>query len=210
MGDRWLIVKKAGAEVGVIELRANSAPKLASGSGEAAEELRGLLAKHGGPDGIPLKMHLPPPNGRGRGALGARVITYDDPLYLHALKEKLEPTFDAGEIPRLRAPAAPASLKRIQVSRSGSKVGTVDLTGSAPKVTLATTASDGDFLKSHVEAIQKTDPLRVLYVEDKGGARKLITLEAKPGAADYAHVFAMSLVGQYDYSPDRGYALSYE
>ncbi len=210
--DTWFVVSGDGVELGVIELRAGKPPKLEIVTdGEAAQALQTRLKAVGGPDGIALEMHLPPPSGKGRGPLGARIVKYDDKLYRHALKQELEPKYSVKEVLALIDPLPPPTVKKLHVSRSGDKVGSVDFGGTPPKVTLHTKKSDGDFLKSHMERVVELGALKFRYHrQPAGGTDTLVVAQANPGDAHYAHTVVLYLMVENSYRKRYAYELSFD
>lgn len=208
--DTWLVVGKDGVELGVIELRAGKPPSFtAETDSPAAAELKTKLDAIGGPQGIPLDMHLPAPNG-GRGAYGTRIIHYADPLYRNALKNALEPTYSAKEVLQLVDPLPPAGLKRVQISRSGEKVGSLDFSSTPPKLTVVDAEkADGMSLKNTWESIEKLGELKVRYHVRKDSNETLVTARAKPGDPNYAEVALLYMMVQRYYLTRYAYKLEF-
>lgn len=209
--DTWLVVSKDGVELGVIELRAGKPPSLtAEGDTPAVAELKAKLAAIGGPNGIGLDMHMPEPGEKGRGAYGTRIVKYDDRLYKHALKNALEPTFSAKEVLHVIDPLPPAGFKRVQISRSGEKVGTLDFSGTPPKLTVVDAEkADGMSLKNTWERIEKLAELKVRYHVSKGSTETLVTDRAKPGDANYAEVAIVYMMVENYYLTRYAYKLEF-
>lgn len=210
--DTWLLVHKDGIEVGLIELRSGNPPKLvAETESAAATALRTRLEKVGGPGGIGLDMHLPPPSGTGRGPYGTRVVKYDDPLYRHAMKEELEPDYSVKELPRLHDKMPPAKFARLVVSRDGQKVGTLDLASQPPKLTLGSPeTSEVMGLRNDWDRIQEKSELRIRFHMDKDGHETLVDARAKPGDATYAQTVALYLIIVEDTRARYGFELAFE
>jgi hypothetical protein len=210
--DTWLIVHKDGIEVGLIELRSGKPPKLlAENESEAATTLRTRLEKVGGPNGLGLDMHLPPPSGKGRGPYGTRVIKYDDPLYRHALTEELEPDYSVKEVPRLHDKQPPAKFARLVVSRESQKVGTLDFASKPPKLTLGSPeTSEVMGLRNDWDSIQEKSELRVRYHMDKDGKETLVDAKAKPGDPTYAQTVALYLIIVEETRARYGFRLEFE
>jgi hypothetical protein len=209
--DTWLAVRKDGVEIGLIELRAGKPPTLTVETDNAdAAALKTKLAEIGGPGGIPLNMHLPSPSGTGRGPYGARIINYADPLYRHAVTEELEPTFSVKEVKQLDDPSPPAGLKRVQVSRSGEKVGSLDFGSTPPKLTVDDMdKADGMSLKNAWEHIQTLPELRVRYHTLKDATQTLVIARAKPGDASYGEVVVLHLMVEREYLARFAYKLEF-
>jgi hypothetical protein len=208
--DVWLVATTGEGEVAVIELRAGKPPKLAvTRDGEDADALKAKLDEIGGADGIPLDMHLPPPNGQGRGAYGTKIVKYDDRLYRHALTNALEPTFSVKPVVRLTDPLPPENLKQLKVSRSGEEVGTLDFTHTPPKLTVLTEKSDGDALKRQWERVQELGALKVRYQQPKDSVETLVTVEAKPGDATYPQLVVLYLMVEESYRARYAYELEF-
>ena len=208
--DTWLIVGKGGVELAVIELRAGKPPSVTLAiENDDSAALKAKLTAVGGAEGIPLDMHLPPPSGQGRGAYGTKIVKYDDRLYRHALKNALEPSFQVKQVTRLSDPLPPPSLKQLQISHSGEKVGTVDFTSMPPKVTLHTAKSDGDSLRRHVEQVQGLGALKVRYQVPKDSIETLVVAEAKPGDANYAQTVVLYMMVEQYYLARYAYRLEF-
>lgn len=208
--DTWLAVRKDGVELGLIELRSGKAPKLTAEDGANVTELRTKLAQIGGPNGIGLDMHLPPPSGTGRGPYGTRVIKYDDPLYRHAMKEELEPEFDVREVPRLFDAMPPLKFKTLKVSRGGQEVGTIDFGSTPGKLTVLSDSSDGMGIKTNWDWITEKTELRIRYHHDKDGVETLVDAKAKPGDPSYAQTVALYLIITHEYRKRFTYELEFE
>jgi hypothetical protein len=209
--DAWLVVSKDGVELGMIELRAGKPPKLSLSIDNAdAAALKAKLDAIDGPEGIALRMHLPPPSGQGRGPYGSRIIKYDDRLYRHAVKDALEPTFSVKEVPGLSDPLPPARIKQLHVSRSGEKVGSIDFSSNPPKLTVVTEKSEGLGIRNNWERIQELGTVKVRYHhQDKDSAPRLITAEAKPGDASYAQTVVLYLMVERFYQTRYAYKLEF-
>jgi hypothetical protein len=209
--DTWLAVRKDGVELALIELRSGKAPKLTAENGSAnLTALRERLAKVGGPNGIGLDMHEPPPSGTGRDPLGTRIIKYDDPLYRHALKEQLEPEFDVKEVPRLFDPMPPAKFTKLNVSHSGQKMGSIDFGSTPPKLSGVADSGDGLGMKNRWDSITEKPEVQVRYHYDKDGVETLVDARAKPGDASYAQTVALNLIVMHDYRKQYAYELEFE
>ncbi len=209
--DTWLSVNKGGVELGVIELRAGKPPKLSiEKQNEDSAELKAKLDEIGGPDGIPLDMHLPPPSGKGRGPYGTRIIKYGDALYRHAVEGKLEPTYGVREVTRLVDALPPEKFQRVRVSRSGQKVGTLDFSAKPPKLTVDAKQSDAGSMKNDWERIQELGELKVRYHHLKDTTETLVTAHAKPGDSNYPQVVVLYLMVERYYRPRYAYKLDFE
>jgi hypothetical protein len=195
----------------VIELRAGKPPTLTVETDHAdAAALKTKLAEIGGPNGLPLDMHLPAPSGTGRGPYGTRVIKYDDRLYRHAMKEALEPAFSVKAVLQLVDPLPPAGLKRLEVSRSGEKVGSIDFGSTPPKLTVVDAdKADGMSLKNTWEHIQTLGELKVRYHAPKDSQETLVTVRAKPGDASYAEVVVLHMMVERYYLARYAYKLEF-
>lgn len=208
--DTWLLVRKGGIELGSIELRKGKPPKLAaSAKSDDAAALQKRLDAVGGPDGIGLDMHLPPPDGKGRGPYGTQVVKWDSPLYRHALEQKLEPEYDVKEVPFLPGAMPPQRFKQLHVSRSGKKVGSIDFSHSPPKLSKNTDSSDVLGLSNNFETIMRPEGLRVRFHYDKDGAQTLMDVSAKPGEPNHAQVAALYLIIERYYQPRYAYELQF-
>jgi hypothetical protein len=198
-------------ELGVIELRVGKPPKLAVESeNEDTAALKAKLEAVGGPGGIPLDMHLPPTGGEKRGAYGTRIVKYDDPLYRHALTQALEPDFSVKEVPGLAGDVPPAALKRMHVSRSGEKVGTLDFTASPPTLTLHSSKADAESFRNAWDAVQERGALKVRFHHPKDRVETLVTLQAKPGDASYPQAVVLYLILERYYQARYAYQLAFE
>lgn len=208
--DTWLVVSKDGVELGVIELRAGKPPSFTpEADTPAVAELKTKLAAIGGPNGIPLDMHEPAPNG-GRGAYGTRMVGYADPLYKHAMKNALEPTYRAKEVLQLVDPLPPAGFKKVQISRSGEKVGSLDFSSTPPKLTVVDAEkADGMSLKNTWESIEKLGELEVRYHVSKDANATLVHARAKPGDANYAEVAILYMMVERYYLTRYTYKLEF-
>ena len=209
--DTWLLVRKDGIELGIIELRKGKAPKLAlSVKSEEGAALQKTLDQIGGPDGIGLDMHLPPPSGEGRGPYGTQIVTWDSELYRHALEQRLEPTYDVKEVPFLPTAMPPEQFERIEVSRSGKKVGSIDFSSKPPKLTKdGGDSADVMGLENNFERITSAEGLRVRFHYDKGGTQTLMDVTAKPGDPNHAQVAALYLIVERFYQPRYAYDVQF-
>jgi hypothetical protein len=208
--DTWLVVGKGGVELGVIELRMGKPPSLAVEiESPDTAALKTKLEGIGSSNGLPLDMHLPTPSGTGRGPYGTRIIKYDDPLYRHAMKQELEPAFSVKEVLQLDDPLPPEGLKRVTVSRSGEKVGSIDFASTPPKLTVDTDKSDGMSLKSTWEYIQPLGELKVRYHTLKDAKETLVTVRAKPGDASYPEAVVLYMMVEKYYRARYAYKLEF-
>jgi hypothetical protein len=206
------VVHGEGVELGVIELRAGKPPKLIpSSQSEAVTKLQARLKAVGGPEGIGLDMHLPPPSGKGRGPYGTVIVKWDNPLYRHALEQELEPDYSVKEVPELRDAPPPAKFTTLQVSRSGKEAGSVDFSKTLPRLISSTDSGDGLGLKHDVEYLQQKDEVMVRYVHrPTGGAAQLVTRRSKPGADDYAQTAVLHLMAERYYTTRYAYELKFD
>jgi hypothetical protein len=210
--DTWLVVSKGAVELGTIELRSGNPPKLALVAESAdGTELKKKLAAVGGPNGIGLDMHLPPPSGKGRGPYGTQIVKYDDPLYRHALKEELEPEYSVREVKRLFDGMPPEKIKKLTAARSGQKMGSIDFSSNPPKLTLATPET-GDVmgLRNNFDRIKEMAEVRVRFHYEKDGKETLVDQKAKPGDPSYAQTVALWLIIERDYRKRYAYEVEYE
>ena len=205
------MVSSSDGELGVIELRSGQPPKLSIETpSPATAELEAKLKAVSGPEGIGIDMHLPPPTGTGRGPYGTRIVTYDDRLYRHALKNALEPAYSVREVVGLSDPLPPATLKTLHVSRSGQHVGDVDFTKAPPALTVDEKQIDSGSLKNDLDMARDRGALTVRYRVSDGGAAALVTARAKPGDAAYAQTVALFLMVERAYRKRYAYELSFE
>jgi hypothetical protein len=206
------VVSEGGIELGVIELLAGKAPKLnVENETDASKRLREKLAAIGGPKGIGLDMHLPPPSGKGRGPYGTVIVKYGDPLYRDALQQKLEPQYRVREVLSLIDALPPPNVKTLQVARSGEKVGSVDFSKSPPKVTVHSDRADSDSLKGDMERIAERGTLKFRYHRPAAnGVDTLVTAEAKPDDAHYAQTAILYLMVERYYRARYAYQLTFQ
>ncbi len=208
--DTWFVVRQGMEELGVIELRLGKPPKLTlSSRSDAAKKLATELDAIDGPEGIGIDMHLPPPDGKGMGPYGTQIAKYDSTLYRHALKQKLEPTFDVKEVVALKDPQPPANIKVLRVSRSGKRVGSLDFSTQPPKLTIEKDNGDGSTFQHNWEYIQKQGALQVRFHQVKDSVDTLFTVAAKPGDPNYNQVAVLYLMVNNYYTTRYAYALEY-
>jgi hypothetical protein len=208
--DTWLVVKKVATELGVIELRDGKPLKLTLTTDNAdATALKEKLAKVGGPDGIGLDMHMPPPSGKGRGPYGTQMVKPGERLYRHALKEELEPEYSVREVQQLIDPLPPPKLARLTVSRSGARVGTIDFTSTPPKLTTHSEVSEATGMKNDLELVEQRGEIELRYHHEKDGVSTLETVQAKPGDAHYAQTVALFLMVERSYRARYAYELEF-
>jgi hypothetical protein len=206
--DTWFVIGKDGNELGVLELRSGQAPKLLPNAGADVKALEAKLNQISGPGGIGLDMHLPTGDGK-RGPYGTQIVKPGDSLYKHAVKEKLEPEFRVQEVPELADPMPPAKLKKLQVSRSGEKVGLIDFTTSPPTLSVQTDKSDGIGIKNNMEWVQELNEVKLRYHQKKDGVETLFSVSAKPGDTNYAQSVALFLILVRDYRTRYAYKLDF-
>jgi hypothetical protein len=66
-------------------------------------------------------------------------------------------------------------------------------------LSIETKSVDGEFLKDHWEHLGAKDRIKVRYHEPRDGKETLVTLEAKPGDAQYANAVRLYLMFQHEY-----------
>jgi hypothetical protein len=207
------LVHEGGVELGVIELRVGKPPKLIdTTNAEGVAKLEAELKAIGGPKGIGLDMHLPPPDGKGMGPYSTVIAKWDHPMYRFALEQKLEPKYSAKVVPEVADALPPAKFKILHVSQSGKKVGRVDFSQSPPKLTLEKDASDGSSLKNDLDRVQELgDKLAFRYhYRPKDGEATYVHVRAKPGAENYAQTIVLYLMAERYFTTRYAYELSFD
>jgi hypothetical protein len=205
--DTWLLVGKT-EDLAIIEVRAGKAPvvELEQDSDES-KALQKKVSELVASGGIRLEMHEPGPGGKGRGALVSKLMKPGDPSYATALRMALEEAgYRAKEIPALDD-TAPASIKQLDISRDGEKVGSIDFRKTPPVVTVHSTKSEGSGLTRDWEDIQKLEKLVVRFHGPKAGVETLFKVEAKPGTPDYPNAVRLHLIVNRYYDAQRKYKL---
>jgi hypothetical protein len=177
----WLLVSRASVELAVIEFRPGLRGVLTLSINDAsAKELQKLWTKLDRPEGIAVDMHLPPESGKGRGPHGSKLFKPGESGYAMAVEQKLvSADFYVEKVPELPPSDTPPSIRRINITRSGQPVGTLDFSTDPPVLSINTTSSDGLLLKGHWEAISKQESLRVRFHQAREGADDLVTVESK-------------------------------
>ena len=206
----WLSVSRGSVELAVIEFRPGLRGVLMpSVSGAPAKQLQRLWTKLDRPEGIAVDMHLPPERGKGRGPYGSTTFKPGDEGYAMAVEQKLEAAdYYVEKVPAFSASETPLSIRKLNITRSGEPVGTLDFSTDPPVLSINTTSSDGLLLKGHWEAISKQESIRVRFHQPQEGADELVTVEAKPGEKTYPNAVRLYLILKHQYDDPRGYSLT--
>jgi hypothetical protein len=206
----WLSVSRGSVELAIIEFRPGLRGVLTPSTNAAsAKELQKLWNKLDRPEGIAVDMHLPPESGKGRGAYGSKLFKPGEDGYAMAVEQKLTSAdFYVEKVPALPPSDTPPSIRRINITRSGQPVGTLDFTTEPPVLSINTTSSDGLFLKGHWEAISKQESLRVRFHQSRDGTDELVTVESQPGEKTYPNAVRLYLIVKHQYDEQRGYSLT--
>jgi hypothetical protein len=87
----WISVSRGGILLGVIELQPGQRGSF-TGHGDSADAqaLQAKWAELDARNGIAMDMHLPPEDGKGRGAYGTRIFRAGEDGYSFALQHELE------------------------------------------------------------------------------------------------------------------------
>ncbi|MFO0571206.1 MAG: hypothetical protein U0263_36590 [Polyangiaceae bacterium] len=197
--DVWLRVAKAGRDLGVIEVLAGKPWRFVRHSqSEDARAVEKIVSDHGAAP-IALHMHLPADKPGERGPYGTQAIGPGDPLYRHAIEDHLERKgFDVDDrMPRFADTNAPASVKKLEFSRDGAKVGTLDLTVTPAKLELVNREGNALFLESFWKNLDTEDELIVSYVSSSGGKEALTSVSAKKGSPGYARLVRLAFAVRY-------------
>lgn len=198
LDDKWFWVSRGGHELGVVEVLAGRPWRVVLHcAGEDARALEKLVLDHGAAP-LSLKMHLPEKEGE-RGPLGSAEIPPGDELYAFAVEERLERSgFDVHHtVPRFENEKPPASVSKLEFSRDGAKVGTLDLSLSPPKLELVNREGNALFLETFWKGLETEDPLTVSYLSSKSGKEALTTVSAKKGSPDYARQVHLAFAVRY-------------
>jgi hypothetical protein len=83
--------------------------------------------------------------------------------------------------------------------KGGAHVGKLAFGGGKPVLTIETQSVDGKFLTDHWERLAARSSIKVRYHQPKSGKETLVTLEAKPGEAQYANAVRLSLMFEHEY-----------
>jgi len=206
----WLMVSRGSVELAVIEFRPGLRGVLTPSTNDtSAKELQKLWTKLDRPEGIAVDMHLPPESGKGRGPYGSKLFKPGEDGYAMAVEQKLvSADFYVEKVPELPPSDTPPSIRRINITRSGQPVGTLDFSTDPPVLSINTTSSDGLFLKGHWEAISKQESLRVRFHQAREGVDELVTVESKPGEQTYANAVRLYLIVKHQYDEQRGFSLT--
>ena len=191
----WFSVRYGLEEIGLVEIRRGKPPTLtAPGTDEPTTRLKTEFATIASPGGIAVKMHLPPEEGEGRGALGSVMFKPGEPGYASAVERKLEDAkFGVVRVKPYTEKPPPLSIVALQIFRSGEKVGTLNFGRGEPKLTIETPKADGLGLRSDWDHMSKRDELLVRYVSGKGPSATLVTKRAKKGDPEYRNVVRLFL-----------------
>jgi hypothetical protein len=206
----WLSVSRGSVELAIIEFRPGLRGVLTLSTNDtSAKELQKLWNKLDRPDGIAVDMHLPPESGKGRGPYGSKIFKPGDDGYAMAVEQKLVGSdFYVEKVPALPLSDTPPSIRRINITRSGQPVGTLDFSTDPPVLSINTTSSDGLFLKGHWEAISKQESLRIRFHQAREGVDQLVTVQSKPGEKTYPNAVRLYLILKHQYDDQRGYSLT--
>lgn len=197
--DAWLGVCKGGRDLGVVEMLAGKPWRLVLHSGsEDARALEKLVTDHGSKP-FALSMHLPPEKPGERGPYGSRLVAPGDPLYRHAVEEHLGGRgFDVdANVPRFADRDPPASVRKLELSRDGAKVGTLDLSATPARLELVNREANALFLESFWKGLEAEEQLSVSYLPPAGGRDALTTVSAKKGSPEYARVVRLAFAVRY-------------
>ncbi|MBK8999067.1 MAG: hypothetical protein IPM35_25365 [Myxococcales bacterium] len=197
--DAWLGVRKGGRDLGVVEVLAGKPWRVVLHSGgEDARLLEKLVTDHGSKP-LALSMHLPPEKPGERGPYGSRNVAPGDPLYRHAVEEHLRGRgFDVdANVPRFVDRDPPASVRKLELSRDGAKVGTLDLSATPAKLELVNREANALFLESFWKGLDAEEQLSVSYLPPAGGRDALTTVSAKKGSPEYARMVRLAFAVRY-------------
>lgn len=197
--DAWLVVTKDGRELGVVELLVGKPWRLILHSGgDEARALEKLVQGQGG-KAISLRMHLPPDKPGERGPYGAKLIEPGDPLYRFAVEDLLSKNgFTADRmLPRFEDTDPPKSVSKLELSRDGAKVGTLDLASKPPKLALVDRQANALFLETFWQGLEREEELTVSYLSPSAGKDTLVTASAKKGSPAYANVVRLAFAVRY-------------
>jgi len=192
-------VTKDGRELGVVELLAGKPWRVVLHSdGEDARALSKLVSDQGAKP-MSLSMHMPPEKKGERGPYGSRLVSPGDPLYRFAVEELLSRSgfTPDGAPPRFQDKNPPASVSKLELSRDGAKVGTLDLSAQPPKLTLVNREANALFLESFWQGLEREEQLTVSYLPPEGGKDALVTVSAKKGTPEYAKVVRLAFAVRY-------------
>lgn len=97
----WLSVSRGGTLLGVIELQPGQRGSFTrQGDNVDAQALQTKWTELDARDGIPMDVHLPPADGKGRGPYGTRIFRVGEDGYAYALQRELEDAeFDVATSP---------------------------------------------------------------------------------------------------------------
>lgn len=197
--DAWLVVTKGGYELGVVELLVGKPWRLVRHSAsDDARALEQLITEHGAKP-LSLSMHLPAKKEGERGPYGSAEVPPGDSSYRFAVEEHLSRKgFDVRQsVPRYADKNPPASVRKLEISRDGAPVGTLDFTGQQPKLTLVNREGNALFLESFWKSLERDEELFVSYLPPEGGKDALVTASAKKGSADYPKVVRLAFAVRY-------------
>ena len=146
-------------------------------------------------------MHLPPPDGEGRGPYGTRLFRPKDKDYPMAVKSELDRVgYDVKQVPALAEQQPPDKIELLKIAhKGGAHVGKLAFGEGKPVLTIETQSVDGKFLTGHWEQVAAQDSIKVRYHQPKDGKETLVTLEAKPGDAQYANAVRLHLMFEHEY-----------
>jgi hypothetical protein len=165
---------------------------------EDARELERLVVDHGAAP-LSLNMHMPAEGSRERGPLGSAEIPPGDKLYPYAVEERLQRSgLDVHRtVPRFENKNPPSTVSKLEFSRDGAKVGTLDLSVSPPKLELLNRDGDVIFLDAFWKELDTEEQLIVSYLSPKDGKEALTTVSAKKGSPEYARQVHLAFAVRY-------------
>ncbi len=118
----WFVDRGGDRELGIIALEGSKpASLILLQKSEDATRLKEVFDNIIKAKELSIKVHAPPPDGKGRGPLTRRSVSPGDPLYRHAVREALESVLTLREVPALRDPMPPATFKRLPNADRGDR-----------------------------------------------------------------------------------------
>jgi hypothetical protein len=197
--DTWFRISKTGHELGVIEMLAGKPWRVVLHSAnDDARALEKLVTDHGAKP-LHLDMHLPSKTPGERGPYGTRTVPPEDKLYPFAVEEHLNRRgFDVSKgLPRFEDKSPPKSVSKLEFSRDGAKVGTLDLTVTPPKLELVNRDGNAIFLEAFWKELDAEDRITVSYLVPKGGRDVRETVSAQKGSPEYARMVRVAFAVRY-------------
>ncbi|MBX3126254.1 MAG: hypothetical protein KF718_06035 [Polyangiaceae bacterium] len=197
--DKWFRIYKDGHELGVVEVLAGKPWRLVLHSANDDALALEKLVKEQGAAPISVNVHLPPDEPGTRGPYGSTEAAPGDHLYPFAIEELLRRRgFEVLQAPgRFEDKSPPRSVRKLEFSRDGAKVGTLDLTVTPPKLELVNREGNALFLETFWKGIDAEERLVVSYLTAKDGRDVLTTVEAKKGSPEYAQTVRLAFAVRY-------------